>query len=217
MKDPAFLFYSSDFLTGVTDLTMEERGQYITLLCLQHQKGRLSKKMIGIAIPNAAADVLAKFKIDEKGFYYNSRLEFESLKRSEHAEKQRQRALDGWKKRKAAEHTTANAAALPLENENENEDLNSNSTTTLEDVSSKKKPTMTDFIEYAKSKKPNIDVSHVESKYESWVENGWKDGNDKDIKNWKIKLNNTLPYLKEIKQAGKMTKEELDKLLRPTL
>ena len=27
-KDPAFLFYSSDFLTGVMDLTMEENGIY---------------------------------------------------------------------------------------------------------------------------------------------------------------------------------------------
>ena len=31
-KDPAFLFYSSDFITGCMGLTMEERGQYITLI-----------------------------------------------------------------------------------------------------------------------------------------------------------------------------------------
>ena len=41
-RDPAFLFYSSDFLSGIADLNMEERGQYITLLCVQHQKGRLN-------------------------------------------------------------------------------------------------------------------------------------------------------------------------------
>ena len=71
-KDPAFLFYSSDFLTGVSDLTMEERGQYITLLCLQHQKGHLSKKAINIATANATADVLAKFDIDNNGNYFNN-------------------------------------------------------------------------------------------------------------------------------------------------
>jgi len=49
-KDPAFLFYSSDFLSGITDLTMEERGQYITLLCLQHQKGSLSEKTIRLSV-----------------------------------------------------------------------------------------------------------------------------------------------------------------------
>lgn len=128
-KDPAFLFYSSDFLTGVSDLTFEERGQYITLLCLQHQKGRLSEKAIKIAVPNATADVLAKFKKDEKGLFFNERLEIESDKRSQHAEKQRQRAISGWEKRRKRQSrnkTTANATALPLENENENENENNN-------------------------------------------------------------------------------------------
>ena len=37
----------------------------------------------------------------------------------------------------------------------------------------------------------------VELKYLSWVENGWKDGNDKPIKNWKSKLLNTIPHIKE--------------------
>tara|TARA_R110002050_G_scaffold268962_1_gene411152 strand:- start:225 stop:347 length:123 start_codon:yes stop_codon:yes gene_type:complete len=32
-KAPAFQLYAQDFLTGVMDLTMEERGVYITLLC----------------------------------------------------------------------------------------------------------------------------------------------------------------------------------------
>jgi len=125
-KDPAFLFYSSDFLTGVSDLTFEERGQYITLLCLQHQKGRLSKKAIDIATPNATADVLAKFKQDKKGLYFNERLEKEAKKRAEHSEKQKQRAIDGWKKRKDKSHdnATALATAMPLEDEIKNRNRN---------------------------------------------------------------------------------------------
>jgi len=128
MKDPAFLFYSSDFLAGVQDLTMEERGQYITLLCLQHQKGRLTEKMIRLCCGNATADVLAKFHQDEDGLFFNQRLEIEVGKRKAHAEKQRTRAIDGWKKRKnqncdtdATASTTAYATAMPLENENRNE------------------------------------------------------------------------------------------------
>ncbi len=122
-KDPAFLFYSSDFITGVSDLTMEERGQYITLLCLQHQKGRLSKKNIGIAVPNATADTMAKFKIDDHGLFYNERLEQEINNRKAFTEKQRQRAIDGWAKRKGNIDATANATALPLENENINSNI----------------------------------------------------------------------------------------------
>lgn len=127
MKDPAFLFYSSDFISGVQDLTMEERGQYITLLCLQHQKGHLTEKMIRLCCGNAAADVMAKFRQDENGLFFNQRLETEREKRKAHGEKQRARAIDGWKKRKsnncdidAAAFTTAYATAMPLEDVNEN-------------------------------------------------------------------------------------------------
>src|SRR5690349_2486957 len=124
-KDPAFLFYSSDFITGVQDLTMEERGQYITLLCLSHQKGRLNEKMIALSAGKVSEDVLNKFKKDDDGFYYNIRLEKESAKRKIHTEKQKERALNGWKKRKEEDSrqqsgthsgkATADATALPLE------------------------------------------------------------------------------------------------------
>jgi uncharacterized protein YdaU (DUF1376 family) len=118
-KDPAFLFYASDFLTGVSDLSMDERGVYITLLCLQHQKGRLTKKVISLCGGNATADVLAKFRQDENGLFYNERLEVEIDKRKQHAEKQRQRAVDGWKKRKE-DVSHGNATAMPLEDINRN-------------------------------------------------------------------------------------------------
>lgn len=127
-KDPAFLFYASDFLTGISDLTMEERGQFITLLCLQHQKGHLTEKLMKLTchgIP--AADVMAKFRQDAAGLWYNERLDIEIEKRAEHSEKQRQRALDGWEKRRKnktpKDQATANATALPLEDVNENEDV----------------------------------------------------------------------------------------------
>ncbi len=84
MKDPAVLFYSSDFLTGVGDLTMQERGQYITLLCLQHQKGRLSQKVIDINTPGVSQDVLSKFQKDDQGRYYNKRLMEETMRRADY-------------------------------------------------------------------------------------------------------------------------------------
>jgi hypothetical protein len=43
-KDPAILFYTSDFLTGTFTMTDEQVGKYIRLLCLQHQKGSLTEK-----------------------------------------------------------------------------------------------------------------------------------------------------------------------------
>jgi hypothetical protein len=60
------------------------------------------------------------------------------------------------------------------------------------------------FIAYAVGKKPDVDKQAVGFKYDAWVQNGWKDGNNKPVGNWKTKLLNTLPYLKErvVKKRG---------------
>lgn len=59
-------------------------------------------------------------------------------------------------------------------------------------------PSKQEFINYALEKKSNLCKESVGLKFESWVANDWKDGNDKEIKNWKRKLINTIPYLKTI-------------------
>ena len=58
-------------------------------------------------------------------------------------------------------------------------------------------PEYSEFLAYAVSQVPNVIQQEVKLKYDSWVVNGWKDGNDKKIVNWKSKLNNTLPFLKK--------------------
>ena len=58
-------------------------------------------------------------------------------------------------------------------------------------------PAYIDFLKYAVSKKPKVNPDDLELKYNSWVENDWKDGNDKPINNWKTKILNTLPYISE--------------------
>lgn len=211
MKDPAFLFYPNDYIGGTMGMTFEQKGAYIEVLMIQFNRGHMTEDMIRQTIGDLWDNIKDKFVIDNDGKYYNVRLQLEKEKRQNYTHSRRNNKLG------TNQHTSKSTGHMTKHMENVNEDVNSNSTTTLKEVNSKGKPSLNDFIEYAKSKKPNIDVIHVKSKYESWVENGWKDGNDKEIKNWKIKLNNTLPYLKEIKQAGKMSKEELDKLLRPTL
>ena len=58
-------------------------------------------------------------------------------------------------------------------------------------------PAYLEFKDYALSKKPTVDLVSLKLKYESWVENGWKDGNGNKIVNWKSKLLNTIVYMKE--------------------
>ena len=89
MKDPAFLFYSSDFLSGTMLMTDEEIGQYIKLLCLQHQKGHLKEKDMLNICKTYNEDIFSKFKKDEEGNYYNERLEYEANKRKAYSESRR--------------------------------------------------------------------------------------------------------------------------------
>lgn len=77
---------------GCSDLTMDERGQYITLLCMQHQKGVLTRKsvglILGIEFDNLSPDLQKKFTVDENGDIYNERLKLEIEKRRRFCEKQ---------------------------------------------------------------------------------------------------------------------------------
>lgn len=122
-KDPAFLMYSSDFITGTSDLTDQEVGQYIKLLCLQHQKKSLSLKLIGLVCKEEPSlDVLAKFKKDSDGNYYNERLRDVILKRSSASKRQRENALKRWNKDADSmpNKYQTDAKSMPLETETEN-------------------------------------------------------------------------------------------------
>lgn len=128
MKDPAIVFYTSDFMVGVSNLTMEERGQYITLLCLQHQLGHLSKKTIDLNIPNISKDVIEKFIQDEDGNYFNVRLQYEIEKRSKFIEHQRENGKKGGrpKKEKNPNKTQKKPNSKPKQKPLEDEDDNDN-------------------------------------------------------------------------------------------
>ena len=65
-------------------------------------------------------------------------------------------------------------------------------------------PTIDVFLSFCKDdmikNKLNYDLYEysLKSKFLSWVENNWKDGNNKPIKSWKSKIRNTIPFLKPI-------------------
>jgi len=82
-KDPAFLFYSSDFLTGTMFMTNEQVGLYIRLLCAQHQHGgRIDTNVLRTqceSITNGSL-VYSKFEHDDTGSF-SVRLDEEMKKR----------------------------------------------------------------------------------------------------------------------------------------
>lgn len=129
-KDPAFMLYSQDFLVGVSDLTMEERGQYITMLCLQHQKGHLTKKNIQIAVGNVSEDVMNKFIQDENEMYYNETLENLIHKREAYSQSRSENGKKGGRPRKEPLKNQEKTICLPYakayenHSEIENENIN---------------------------------------------------------------------------------------------
>lgn len=80
-KDPAFLFYSNNFLSGTMLMSNEQVGKYIRLLIAQHQNGHLSENHMNFICNGYDPDIFSKFIKDENGLYYNERLETEINKR----------------------------------------------------------------------------------------------------------------------------------------
>lgn len=137
-KDPAFLFYSQDFVTGTMFMTNEQVGIYVRLLIAQHQHGGIIEKSVFTVMVGNHEIVKSKFIETEDGFF-NERLMKEIVKRSKKSTNLSVNAKKRWdiQKEKSAEllkkfQEDANAMQLhsksisiasgrhmPIENENE--------------------------------------------------------------------------------------------------
>ena len=112
--DPAILFYTSDFLTGTLTMSDKNVGKYIRLLCLQHQKGRLTEQDMLFICSTYVEDVYNKFEKDENGLYYNKRMETEIIKRKKYSESRRKNIQKRYEDKPTY--------VVHMENENENKD-----------------------------------------------------------------------------------------------
>lgn len=121
MNPPAFQLYADDFLAGTADMTAEEVGVYIRLLChawnkkgLKNDEKRLGI-LVGICTGNAAAcakEVLAsKFELGDDGIWRNARQEKTRAEQSNYSRLQSEKAHLRWDKSKAEQVDRMNAAA----------------------------------------------------------------------------------------------------------
>lgn len=120
-KDPAVLFYTSDFLSGTFTMTDEQVGKYIRLLCLQHQKGKLTEKDMLSICKAYDVDIWDKFKLED-GVYINERMYKEAVRRQKFSESRRNNA------KSLKNDSTSKAYAKHMETETEtiNETINKN-------------------------------------------------------------------------------------------
>jgi hypothetical protein len=94
-KDPAVLFYTKDFLVSTFTLSFEQKGKYITLLCLQHQKGKLTETDLKSVLTDEDWEIAEKFQLAEDGFYYNQRMLDETERRANFISSRRNNGSQG--------------------------------------------------------------------------------------------------------------------------
>jgi hypothetical protein len=102
-KDPAFLFYPTDFMGMVMNFDNEETGMFIKLLCLQFFQGHYTEEDIMRITGYAPTERLFnKLTVDAQGYYFNEWLEERIIKRRKYAESRRKNR-QGKKKKKEIE------------------------------------------------------------------------------------------------------------------
>lgn len=197
---PYFKFEPNQWENGnIQMLSREDKGLFIDLCSMYWS--RLGDVPFKLAVQklcggNATAlDSLCEEKIIEvidSNIYIN--FLSEQLNEFEDVSKQNSKnAKDGWvKRRKQKEESERNATALNSQCENDaiREDKIKEDKKKKENI-----PTFDLFLSYALENEPNICNMALKRKYDSWVVNNWKDGNDKKITNWKTKLLNTLKFI----------------------
>lgn len=162
-KDPAILFYTSDFITGTLTMTDSQRGKYILLLCLQHQQGYLTKDDMLNICKSYDEKIYGKFCQDNLGYFYNERMKFEADKRKKYSESR-------------SKNRTNISTSYDKHMENENED-------TLKIIKGVnfQKPTLQEIKDYCNERKNDVDSNKWFDFYES---KGWMIGKNK-MKDWK--------------------------------
>ena len=104
-KAPAFQFYADDFLAGTSDMSAEEVGAYIRLLCHQWTKGGIPNdedragRMAGLIGSPSLRYVLAKFTPCDDGMLRNERLEQVRAEQEAYKAKQATAGRNGAQKR----------------------------------------------------------------------------------------------------------------------
>ena len=80
-KDPAFLFYPTEFMLECSLMPDDEVGKYIKVFCNFHVHGHLSEKEIERICDGHYDSIFSKLLKDENGLYYHLRMEHELHRR----------------------------------------------------------------------------------------------------------------------------------------
>jgi len=201
-KDPAVLFYTSDFLTGVRRMTYEQVGKYITLLCMQHQYGSLTEKDMMHICGTYDEDIWLKFEKTDSGFI-NKRMHEEAEKRKKYSESRRNNKLNTTKKHDMTNISLSYDKHMENENENENVVVIRNK---IQKGKGFVKPELFQVQNYFEEVGALTEAEGFFNYYES---NGWKVGKN-PMKDWQAASRNWIKNSKNYKSHGTTTKSSSD-------
>ena len=210
-KDPAFLFYPGDYVSGTMGMTFEEKGAYMDLLMLQFNRGHMNTHMIQHTVGHLWEQVKCKFIQDDLGLWFNVRLDFEKDKRKTFTESRRNNIKPKEKPKKEPSYETHMNTHMDSHMENENENINKDI------INNKSKCNFEEALEYISIRLGTENGKTEAQKFFNYYEsNGWKVGKN-PMKNWKAAANNWITnsntYAKgTTNNQRKLNKHELDNL-----
>lgn len=183
-KDPAFLFYPGDYVSGTMGMTFEEKGAYMDLLMLQFNRGHMNTHMIQHTIGHLWEQVKCKFIQDDEGLWYNVRLDIEKDKRKTFTESRRNNIKPKNKTKEEPSYETHMNSHMKPHMENVNENIN-------KDINiNKSKCKFEEALEYFSIRLGTEQGKTEAQKFFNYYEsNGWKVGKN-PMKNWKAAANN---------------------------
>jgi uncharacterized protein YdaU (DUF1376 family) len=204
-KDPAFLFYPGDYVSGTMGMTFEEKGAYMDLLMLQFNRGHMNTHMIQHTVGHLWEQVKCKFIQDDLGLWYNIRLDIEKDKRKTFTESRRNNMKPKDKPSYEAPYETHMQHHMDSHMENVNENINKDI------ITNKSKCSFEEVYEYM-SLRIGKDNSKIEAeKFVNYYEsNGWKVGKN-TMKSWTHAANN---WITNTKQYAKGTTNNTRKLTK---
>jgi hypothetical protein len=194
---PYFKFIATEWLTG--DIVYEDfecQGLFINICALYWQRdGKLSIDDINRRYKNESIiqSLSGRFFSVNNGFISISFLDEQLVDANHISTVNSENGKKGAEKRKmlavAKQSLSETSANFNKEEEKKNKIKVNNNI-----------PSIDEFLAYAISLKPNVNIENVKLKYNSWLVNDWKinrQGKEVLIKNWKTTLSNTIQYLGE--------------------
>ena len=204
-KDPAFLFYPGDYVSGTMGMTFEEKGAYMDLLMLQFNRGHMNTHMIQHTVGHLWEQVKCKFIQDNEGLWYNVRLDVEKEKRKTFTESRRNNMKPKDKPSYETPYETHMQHHMDSHMENENENINKDINT------NKSKCSFEQAFEYM-ANKISIDLAKIEAEkfVNYYTSNGWKVGKN-PMKSWTHAANTWLINSKQYAKGTTNNQRKLDK------